>query len=123
MNAQFTAQRAYAQTAGSLRTPRGQEYDAFARVTHQMIATQSAGTMAPLAAALHRNRRLWTLLASDVADPANQLPADLRAQVFYLAEFTSQHSRKVLRGAATIGPLIEINRAIMRGLHPQGAAE
>ncbi|WP_319825048.1 flagellar biosynthesis regulator FlaF [Thalassovita sp.] len=123
MNAQFTAQRAYAQTAGSLRTPRGQEYDAFARVTHQMIAADTTKAMAPLAAALHRNRRLWTLLASDVADPANQLPAALRAQIFYLAEFTSQHSRKVLRGAATAAPLIEVNRAIMRGLRPQEATE
>ncbi len=119
MNAQYNAQRAYTQTAGSIRTPRGQEYDAFARITHQMIAAARTGAISPLATVLHQNRRLWTLLASGVADPENQLSQELRARLFYLAEFTNQHSRKVLRGGATIAPLVEINRLIMRGLQPQ----
>ena len=46
------------------------------------------------------------------------LPDDLRARIFYLAEFTDQHTRKVLNGRDTAGPLIEINTAIMRGLRP-----
>lgn len=119
MNVQLTAQRAYAQNAAPVRTPRGIEYDAFARITHRLKSAADAGQTSPLAAAIHDNRRLWTLLATQVAEDANGLSPDLRARIFYLAEFTSQHSRKVLRGQASPTALIDINTAIMRGLRQQ----
>jgi len=74
-------------------------------------------SFAKLAEAIHDNRRLWTTLAVDVADADNSLPKELRAQIFYLAEFTHQHSSKVLNGQASVAPLIEINMAILRGLN------
>ena len=74
---------------------------------------------ADMAAALHENRRLWILLATSVADPDNELPQALRAQIFYLAEFTMQHSQKVLEGKATADVLIEINTSMMRGLRQE----
>ena len=52
----------------------------------------------------------------DVAEPTNLLPQPLRAQIFYLAEFTMHHSAKVLKGDASVAPLIDINTAVMRGL-------
>lgn len=119
MNVQLTAQRAYAQNSAPVRTPRGIEYDAFARITHRLKSASEAGQIAPLATALHDNRRLWTLLATQVAEAENELSADLRARIFYLAEFTNQHSRKVLRGQASPIALIDINTAIMRGLRQQ----
>jgi flagellar protein FlaF len=69
-----------------------------------------------LAQALHLNRQLWTRLAADVADNANPLPEDLRARIFYLAEFTAAHSGRVLRGRASVEALIDVNLAVMRGL-------
>ena len=75
-----------------------------------------------LVTAIHENRRLWTILAGDVADDGNTLPEQLRAQIFYLAEFTGQHSAKVLSGKAGVEILIEINMAVMRGLRQQEAA-
>lgn len=119
MNAQLTAQRAYAQTASPVRTPRGLEYEAFVRVTHRLKTASGSGKLSALASAIHINRQLWTLLAQDVADPQNGLPQDLRARIFYLSEFTTQHSRKVLKGETDAQPLIEINTAIMRGLRHQ----
>lgn len=116
MNALHTARRAYAQTAGPVRTPRGVEYEVFARITRQMKSVANSGKLGEIAPALHDNRRLWTLLASDVADPNNSLPDDLRARIFYLAEFTEQHSRKILRGQTTVEALVEINLSVMRGL-------
>lgn len=115
------AQSAYAQNAAPTRTHRRTEYDAIARITHRMRKAPSAGFGA-VAEALHDNRQLWTILAADVADKANGLPASLRAQIFYLAEFTMQHSEKVLSDNASLQPLIEINTAILRGLKPGGAA-
>ena len=76
-----------------------------------------------LARAIHDNRSLWTALAADVAIETNPLPRPLRAQIFYLSEFTAQHSRKVLAGDASVDVLIDINTAVMRGLRGEGAAQ
>ena len=123
MTAQSLAQRAYGETASPTRTARGTEYDVMARVTHRLIASAKKGRrgFADLSHAIHDNRQMWTILAADVADQANPLPQDLRAKIFYLAEFTQVHSRKVLRREATVAPLIEVNSAVMRGLRQDGA--
>lgn len=73
-----------------------------------------------LASALHENNRLWMAFAIDVANPDNLLPDDLRARIVYLADFTRQHTHKVLQKNETAVPLIEINAAIMRGLKQEG---
>ncbi|WP_297773953.1 flagellar biosynthesis regulator FlaF [uncultured Roseovarius sp.] len=118
MNATLLAQNAYRTQAQTIRTERGLEYDAIARITHNlcMAARDGRDNMIAVARAIHDNRRLWTILATDVADPENPLPNALRAQIIYLAEYTHHHSSKVLRDAAPIAPLIEVNTAIMRGL-------
>jgi flagellar protein FlaF len=69
-----------------------------------------------LAEALYDNRKLWGIFATDVADPGNPLPKDLKARLFYLAEFTNHHTSKVLAREASVEPLIDINTAILRGL-------
>ncbi|GGD22932.1 flagellar biosynthesis regulator FlaF [Sinisalibacter lacisalsi] len=118
MNALHMAKTAYTTNSAPIRTPRGTEYEAFARVTHRIKSAAEKGRAAfpELVAALHANRQLWTMLAADVAEDGNGLPESLRARVFYLAEFTVLHSSKVLRGEAEAEVLIEINTAIMRGL-------
>ncbi len=118
------ARTAYTNSAAPIRTHQGNEYDAFARITRRMKEAASSGKPGfnALAAAIHENRRLWTLLAGDVADAGNTLPEPLRAQIFYLAEFTNHHSPKVLSGKAGVDILIEINTAVMRGLRQQEAA-
>lgn len=118
MTAHTLAQRAYGEAAAPTRTARGTEYDVMARVTHRLISCARKGRkgFADLSQAIHDNRQLWTILAADVADTDNPLPEELRARIFYLAEFTQAHSRKVLRREATVAPLIEVNSAVMRGL-------
>ena len=116
------AARAYGRSSAPVRTHRGTEYAVFMRVTQKLQASARQGREAfpALAAAVHENRRLWTVLAADVAGPENGLSPDLRARLFYLSEFTFQHSTKVLAGTADVQPLIEINAAVMRGLAGQG---
>ena len=125
MSALSLAQEAYSASASPLRTSRGTEYEAFARITAKIgsSAKSPKDNFATLAAALHENRQLWLLLATDVADKANQLPEELRAQIFYLAEFTQHHSAKVLAGEATAEILVEINTAVMKGLRAGGGAK
>lgn len=118
MTARMLAERAYLGQTTATRTPRRIEYEAFARVTRRMAAAARKGAAGfpELAAAISDNRRLWTILAADVADSDNALPANLRARIFYLAEFTEHHSSKVLDNKASVVALIDINAAIMRGL-------
>lgn len=114
------AQTAYAVSATPVRTERGTEYAAFQKVTARLNQARRDGTsMAERADVLHENRKLWTILASDLADGANGLPQSLRAQLFYLAEFSLLQSRKALRDADALAALVEINTSVMRGLSGQ----
>ena len=102
---------------------RGTEYEIFARVTAALRRTRTGeGGFAALVRALHDNRSLWTTLAADVANETNGLPKVLRAQIFYLSQFTARHTRMVLSGEAMIDVLIDINTAVMRGLRGEGEA-
>lgn len=123
MNALHQAKTAYGTTQKTTRTPRGLEYEAFARVTHALKAAQEKKLpFRELVAALHQNRRLWAILASDVAEDSNGLPEELRARIFYLAEFTTTHTRRVLKEDASAEVLIDVNASIMRGLRMGGMA-
>ena len=124
MNATAQARTTYGAQAGPTRSPRAIEYDSIARITRGLkTAAEKPAGMAALAAAIHDNRRLWTVLAADVATESNPLPRELRARILYLAEFTRVHSSKVLRNGASVQPLVEVNTAVMRGLAERGAAQ
>ncbi|MBI1417329.1 MAG: flagellar biosynthesis regulator FlaF [Limimaricola sp.] len=124
MNATSQALRAYSPAAATaVRTGRSIEHQLFSQITSRLRDAAASGNFPKLAAALHDNRRLWTVLAADVADDDNALPATLRAQIFYLAEFTAHHTARILTEGATPTPLIEINCAIMAGLSGEGGAK
>ena len=116
------AQTTYGHHARTLKTPRDIEYDLLARITGRIQAQlphARGRTDAALVAALNDNRRLWAAFAADLAHPDNDFPPDLRARLFYLAEFTAKHTAQVLSGGATAEALAEINTAVMRGLRGQ----
>jgi flagellar biosynthesis activator protein FlaF len=114
---------AYRRTATQAETPRDREYRAFGQATAQLLDAERAGRAAigQRAEALGFNRRLWSLLAADCAQPENTLPATLRAQIISIALFVDRHSSAVMRDGAEIEPLVDINRAIMEGLAARGA--
>ena len=123
MNSADIARHAYGPSGASTRTARDAERHVLVQATAALRnASGKAQPFARLAEAIQGNRMLWTRLASDVAEGTNGLPEDLRARIFYLAQFTDHHSRKVLRGEATPDTLVEINTAIMSGLRSGGAA-
>lgn len=125
MNATSKAIRGYADNAVSTRSDRRSEYDVVARVTQGLrdTATRAKSNFPAYAEALHMNQKLWTALVVDLVDEKNPLPAELKARLVYLAEFTTQHTRKILREGASVMPLLEINLAVMRGLKTEGAAK
>lgn len=115
--------QAYQTVAAKSETPRDTEYRLFGQVTRSLIdASKPDADLANLAAALAWNRQLWSALANDCADGANQLPDQLRAGIISLALFVRRYSSDVLRASADISPLIDINRSIMQGLEQRAAA-
>jgi flagellar biosynthesis activator protein FlaF len=123
MSAPLLAQSAYKQNVREIRSDRANEYEALSQVTARMKRNAAAAnTYSELVAAMHDNRRLWTALAQDVAGDNNGLPRELRAKLVYLYEFISVHTSRILKGDAQVGPLIDINLAVMRGLMPERAA-
>lgn len=126
MTAHFSAARSvYARPEAPLKTPRSLEYDLLARVTQRL--TQSSArrkeNYPQFAAALEENQRIWSTLASDVASSGNGLPAKLRAQLFYLYEFTALHSSAVRDNKGSVEVLIDINTAVLRGLRGEGGVQ
>ena len=125
MNALTHPKTGYSRPDASLRPMRSIEYEALARATQKLSTTwQNRKADFPgLVQALSDNLALWSTLAADVASPGNALPASLRAQLFYLYEFSEAHTRRVLDGAASVEVLIDVNTSIMRGLRGQGGAK
>lgn len=124
MNAHNLAQRIYARPDTPARSPRDIEYELMARITRRLTATAARTDtgFGALIAALHDNEEMWRTFAMDVAQPGNGLPAPLRAKLFYLYEFTAQHTPKVRDGSASVDVLVDINTAVMRGLRGNGGA-
>lgn len=120
----FQSPIAYAQRETPTRSLRSVEYDLIAQVTQRLRAAwDNRGSDFPsLVRALADNQQLWSTLAADVATPGNSLPAALRARLFYLYEFTNQHSRAVMDDRASVEVLTDINTAVMRGLRGDGGA-
>lgn len=125
MESAHRASAVYGNAKTSVKTPRQVEYQAFAKVTKDLRQYAELGQdeFPRLAEALHVNMRLWTIVAGEVAGDANGLPDLLRAQLFYLADFTRDHTKKVLRGNGKVAPLIDVNLAIMKGLSQQEDSE
>jgi len=118
MYGQAMAEGAYNATKRTVRSNRETEYELIAQITHELKhASQQKNSNFPLfAAAIHKNNQLWSTLASNVAESTNQLPSSLRAQIFYLSEFSHRHAAQALAGKSGVAPLLEINTAILRGL-------
>lgn len=103
--------------AAPARTPRAAEYEIFARVMHHLPAADETDRAAfPALAAASDNSRFWAVLAEDLTGEGDRLLGPLRGQLIGLSEFVRRHTLRVLAGQASVGPLVEINTAIMRGL-------
>ncbi|MCA3700718.1 flagellar biosynthesis regulator FlaF [Brevundimonas sp.] len=116
---------AYSQAATRAETPREMEYRLFGQVTRALIhaSTVDPSDVKTRIDALDWNRRLWSVLATDCADPSNQLNNPLRAQIISISLFVGRHSSAVMRGEEDFETLIDINRSIMQGLVPQGGQQ
>ncbi|MFC0634213.1 flagellar biosynthesis regulator FlaF [Brevundimonas balnearis] len=112
--------QAYTAAASRAESPRETEYRLFGQVTRALMhaATVDRTDIQTRIKALDWNRRLWSTLATDCADPSNSLPMALRAQIISISLFVDRHSSAIMREGEGFEPLIDINRMIMQGLQP-----
>jgi flagellar protein FlaF len=116
------AVKAYQRAQLAAENPRNTEYRLFGQVTGALIEAQSAGVKGvALIEAIDWNRRLWSTLAVDCMDDANQLSKPLRAQIVSLSLWVSKYSSQVMQNGAPLEPLIDVNRTIMQGLQQAAA--
>lgn len=118
--------QAYKAAATRAENPREMEYRLFGDVTRALMhaATVEREDIATRISALDWNRRLWSTLATDCANPDNALAMPLRAQIISISLFVGRHSSAIMRGEEDFTALIDINRMVMQGLAgPGGAAE
>lgn len=109
---------AYRKAQETTANPREAEYRAFSEATRRLIAAMETGRsdLKRLIEAVHVNRTLWGTLASDCANPENQLPSETRALIISLARWVSHYSSDVVQKKESVEPLIDVNRIIMDGL-------
>src|ERR1700748_2373055 len=116
--------QAYRQASKQAESPRETEYRLFAQVTLALMEAAKADPrdLPARVDALDWNRRVWTALMEDCANPQNGLPAPLRASIISLAIWVGRHTSAVIRRTEQVEPLIEVNRMIMQGLAPTPVA-
>lgn len=124
MNVVERAKEGYRRNAMPIKSNRAAEYEAIAQISHRLRAAglKRDTNFPEFVEALSENGRLWTTLAVDVAQAENALPQDLRARIFWLREFTSHETARILRGEGDLSILIEINAAVLHGLRGQADA-
>ncbi|HEY4031870.1 MAG TPA: flagellar biosynthesis regulator FlaF [Caulobacteraceae bacterium] len=116
--------QAYQRAAEQAEGPKQTEYRLFGLVTRALMdaAQKDVSEVSGRMKALHWNRRLWTTLAADCANPENRLPMQLRANIISLSIWVDKHTSQVMQSQAAIQPLIDVNRIIMQGLSGQMAS-
>ena len=114
--------RAYQQAAARSESPRETEYRIFGQVTRALIDASQSEDPVTRIDALDWNRRLWSTLAADCAQPANELPQEVRAQIISLSMWVGRHTSAVVRREEDFEPLIDLTRTMMQGLQSRAAA-
>ncbi|MBC9246184.1 flagellar biosynthesis regulator FlaF [Paracoccus sp. 11-3] len=100
----------------AVRTARDAEYDVISRVTRMLRQASLTDRSIDTVQAVHKNNELWTLLATDLADPGNALPDETKAGLLSLAAFSLRQGHSILAGQGAVDALIDINMSIMKGL-------
>ncbi len=113
--------QAYQRAAEQAEGPKQTEYRLFGLVTRALLEAAEADEkdFSGRMKALHWNRRLWSTIAGDCANPDNVLPNELKASIISLSIWVNKHTSDVMQGGQQIQPLIDINRIIMQGLSGQ----
>ena len=114
---------AYAGAQSAIESPRDLEIRAISHITSQLLdANKPDAQPMTRIRALNGNMRLWTLLMEYLADPANALPASVKANYISLGLFAHRTSMAALSQRFDLSPLIRLNTDILDALDNQRRA-
>lgn len=99
-------------------TPQQAEYRLLADITRRLISIEDVKDPRSVET-VYDNIAIWSTFAADLMLPENPLPDSLKAQMISLFLWVERHSQQVLKGGASTGPLIDVNKSIMAGLSAQ----
>lgn len=119
MNQRQQAQQGYGHVKRETASDKHIELQLFSKITGRLrtLKEKTDQALAPeMAEALLENAKLWNILFCDLVSGNNQLPMELKNNLISLAEFTQNHTHKILRNEATVDILVEINDSIILGL-------
>lgn len=112
---------AYRQTTRITTSPRDLEAQLLLRAAAQLqnLKEEWSEDHHRLNAALHYNRRLWTVFVSSVARADNPLPQPIKNNIATLGAFIFKQTLSLQSSPAPekLNALIAINREIASGLH------
>lgn len=125
MTSAHQALAAYNQVGPEVRSDRSVEYEAISRISRNLRCAelQKNQDYARFTSALSENLRLWSTLAAAVSDKDNALPSELRASLFWLADYVRHETQRILRGSGEVDVLLDVNLAVMQGLRPTEASQ
>lgn len=109
----------YRQPAQQGGSPRETEGRALMEVARRLsVAKENSGDAAALIDTVRLNWRLWTIFQSDLSEPGNDLPAELRNNMLTLCNYVDKRTVEILSNPnpASLDVLININRNIAAGL-------
>jgi flagellar protein FlaF len=126
MDQKQKALRGYGETKRQTASDKHIELQLFSSITARLRAQTTKETTqlnSVMAQALIDNAKLWNILFCDLVTEENQLPLETKKNLISLAEFTQQHTKRVLSGQAGMGILVEINDSVIIGLKASLMAE
>jgi flagellar protein FlaF len=111
-----TQYRQPAQQGGSPRETEGRALMEAAR--RLSVAKENPGDKAALVDTVRLNWRLWTIFQSDLSEPDNALPEELRNNMLTLCNYVDKRTVEILSSPnpESLDVLININRNIASGL-------
>lgn len=114
----LTAESGYAQTQKAIASPRQIERQILLRIAAEIEAAEpdTLEGYKALASAIERNNKLWFALLSDLADPDNEFPNDLRARLISIGTYCLRAGVAVLAKEEDRSTLVKINRTVAGGL-------
>jgi flagellar biosynthesis activator protein FlaF len=122
----YQAANVYAKNAQVSQSPRELEANLLIKAASRLQNVQDDWELRfpELDEALTYNRKLWTVLATAVTDPANPLPREIKQNIANLAIFIFNRTVDLMIEAKPerLGVLININRQIAMGLRARPEA-
>lgn len=114
------ASQAYGKVANQTSNPRDLEANLLLKAASRLQAIQDSwdSKQEDLDAALHYNRKLWSIFMTSVTSPENPLPAPVRQNVANLGLFVFKQTMAIMfeRKPEKLRSLININRELAAGL-------